>query len=105
MERIELLSLIASITSIVLSVVAIVFSILFYFLSKDDSKEIREKSQKIEMQTEVLNVLFDRMLNTSFDMIRENSKAMQTYLLNSVGQTKASQNDSSSDSEDDYETA
>lgn len=105
MERIELLSLIASITSIVLSVVAIVFSILFYFLSKDDSKEIREKSQKIEMQTEVLNVLFDRMLNTSFDMIRENSKAMQTYLLNSVGQTKASQNDSSSDSQDSSETA
>lgn len=100
MANIELISLIASITSIVLSIVAIVFSFLFYFLGKDDSKEIRDKSQKIEMQTGLLNVLIDKMLNTSFDMIRENSKVMQTYILNSVGQTKNTQNDSSSDSQD-----
>lgn len=101
MGTVELIELIASIASIVLSIVAIVISVLFYILGKEDSKEIREKAQKIETQTGILNILFERMFSTSFDMIRENSRVMQTYLLNSVGQTNDTQNESSSvDSQD-----
>lgn len=76
---------IASIASLVLSIIAIALSILFYILSNKSNKEISETAQKIDEQTNVLNKLFNTMLNTSFEMIKENNSAMQKYIFSSVG--------------------
>lgn len=83
----DVTAFIVGVASVVLSIVAIVFTILFYVLGRNESKEISQKSQDIATQTNILKSLIDTMLQTSLEMIRDNSKAMQQYLLSTVGQT------------------
>lgn len=91
----ELLSFIAAIVSLVLAIVAIAFSVLFYILGRKDSMTIQERAKEISSHTEVLKSLFDVMMKTSFDMIKENSSVMHKYMLATVGRTKESLNESS----------
>ena len=93
----ELLSFIAAIVSLVLAIVAIAFSVLFYILGRKDSMIIQERAKEISSHTEVLKSLFDVMMKTSFDMIKENSTVMHKYMLATVGRTKESLNESSKD--------
>lgn len=83
----DLLSFIAAIVSLILAVVAIAFSVLFYVLGKEDSKIVQERAKDIASQTEVLKSLFDTMMKTSFDMIKENSTVMHNYMMATVGKT------------------
>lgn len=83
----DVISLISSISSLILSIVAIVISILFYILGKNDSTEISHIAKEIESHTNTLKTLQETMLKTSFEMIRDNSKVMQDYVMASVGKT------------------
>lgn len=83
----DVIALISSISSLILSIVAIVISILFYILGKNDSTEICSRAKEIESHTNTLKTLQETMLKTSFEMIRDNSKAMQDYVMASVGKT------------------
>lgn len=83
----DLWSFIAAIVSLVLAVVAIVISVLFYVLGRDDSKAVQERAKDIATQTDVLKSLFDTMMKTSFEMIKENSTVMHNYMMATVGKT------------------
>lgn len=83
----DLWSFIAAIVSLVLAIVAIVISVLFYVLGRDDSKMVQERAKDIASQTEVLKSLFDTMMKTSFEMIKENSTVMHKYMMATVGKT------------------
>ncbi len=96
LNMMQWISLIASIASLVLAVIAIALSIVFYVLSNKSNKEISETAKTINEQTDVLNKLFNTMLNTSFDMIRENNAAMQNYIFSSVGKN----NDNTEDTDE-----
>lgn len=85
----NIVSFISAIVSVVLSIVAIIFTVLFYFLSKKENEIIAVKAQSIETQTGLLKVLFDKMLNTSINMIKDNSDRIHEMLMKSVGQTSS----------------
>jgi len=85
---IDVWSFIAAIVSLVLAVVAIIISILFYVLGRNDSKIVQEQAMNIASQTSMLKSLFDTMMKTSFEMIRENSTVMHNYMMATVGKTK-----------------
>ena len=65
----------------------IIISVLFYVLGRDDSKMVQERAKDIASQTEVLKSLFDTMMKTSFEMIKENSTVMHNYMMATVGKT------------------
>jgi hypothetical protein len=95
----DLWSFIAAIVSLVLAIVAIVISVLFYVLGRDESKIVQERAKDIASQTEVLKSLFDTMMKTSFEMIKENSTVMHNYMMATVGKTnETSKNSQESDS-------
>ena len=99
----DLWSFIAAIVSLVLAIVAIVISVLFYVLGRDDSKMVQERAKDIASQTEVLKSLYDTMMKTSFEMIKENSTVMHNYMMATVGktdETSKSSREASSSSEE-----
>lgn len=85
----DIVSFIVGIASIVLAVVSLILSILFYKWGKDASEESSRLSTNIEAHTKYLKDLFDQMLRTTFEMIREHNQAMDRRFLNVPGETEA----------------
>lgn len=81
---------ILSIVSIVLSLLAIIFSIVFYVLSKKATDRVERSATNVDKQVGIMSDLFDKMYQTSFDMIRKNSEFMQSTLYRSIGKTEIS---------------
>lgn len=84
----DVVSFIVGIASIVLAIVSLVLSIIFYKWSKDASEESSRLSKNIEAHTNYLKDLFDQMLKTTFDMIRDHNRAMDRRFLDIPGETE-----------------
>lgn len=84
----DIVSFIVGIVSIVLAIVSLVLSILFYKWGAKASKESSRLSTNIEAHTKYLKDLFDQMLKTTFEMIREHNQAMDRRFLNLPGETE-----------------
>jgi len=71
----EIISLIASITSVILAVGAIWLSITFYRMSSAASKATEEAAKGISASVERLEKLFDKLYSDTFSMMRDTVSA------------------------------
>lgn len=85
----DLVSFIVGLVSIVLAIVSLVLSILFYRWGKEASKLSSQLTTEIEAHTKYLKDLFDQMLKTTFEMIRDHNQAMDRRFLDAPGETEA----------------
>ncbi len=67
----EIISLTASLASLILAIVAIWLSITFYKFSNDLSKETRESADTIKSSVDRLEKLFDKLYTDTFSMMKE----------------------------------
>ena len=81
----DVVSFIVGIASIVLAIVSLVLSILFYKWGKEASNLSSQLTTNIEAHTKYLKDLFDKMLNTTFEMIRDHNQAMDRKFLDVPG--------------------
>lgn len=84
----DVVSFIVGIVSIVLAIVSLGLSILFYKWGAKASMESSQLSTQIEAHTKYLKDLFDQMLKTTFEMIREHNQAMDRRFLDLPGETE-----------------
>lgn len=84
----DVVSFIVGVASIVLAIVSLVLSILFYKWGKEASKQSSQLTTNIEAHTKYQKDLFDQMLKTTFDMIRDHNQAMDRRFLDAPGNTK-----------------
>ena len=84
----DVVSFIVGIASIVLAIVSLVLSILFYKWGKEASNLSSQLTTNIEAHTKYLKDLFDKMLKTTFEMIRDHNHAMDRKFLDTTGRTE-----------------
>ena len=89
----DVVSFIVGIASIVLAIVSLVLSILFYKWGKEASNLSSQLTTNIEAHTKYLKDLFDKMLNTTFEMIRDHNQAMDRKFLDVPGKTEEKRQD------------
>lgn len=89
----DVVSFIVGIASIVLAIVSLVLSILFYKWGKEASSVSSQLTTNIEAHTKYLKDLFDKMLNTTFEMIRDHNQAMDRKFLDVPGKTEEKSQD------------
>ena len=80
MDAAQLTSLIASIASLILSVVAIFLSITFYKWSSELSESSREAAKSIASGVEKLEILFNKLYEGTFSMMRDTVSDMRRQL-------------------------
>ncbi len=80
MSTLDLINLIAALSSIILAILALVLSIVFYKWSDKSNKEIVTVAQAIDSNTKKIENLFDRLYNDTFGMMKSNVEAMQKQL-------------------------
>ena len=85
----DVVSFIVGIVSIVLAIVSLVLSVLFYKWGKEASSLSSQLTTEIEAHTKYLKDLFDQMLKTTFEMIRDHNQAMDRRFLDAPGKTDA----------------
>lgn len=76
----ELLSLLASIASLILAVVAIWLSIVFFKLSSKLSESATEAAKGIGSSVERLEKLFDKLYSDTFSMMRDTVSDMRKHI-------------------------
>jgi hypothetical protein len=80
MSTAEIISLIASIASVILAVVAIWLSIVFYQLSSQLSESTKEAAKGIGSSVERLEKLFDKLYSDTFSMMRDTVTDMRKHM-------------------------
>lgn len=81
MSMMNWISLIVGVISMVLAVVSIVFSAIFYKWSKEENKDTAQLTTTINEKVLCLEKLFDKMFDSTYDMVKENNRAMQKQLF------------------------
>ncbi len=77
----EIVGFVVGIVSAVLAIVSIVFSALFFWWSKKESDNLSRLTSKIEEKVSCLEKLFDKMYDSTYQLVRENNQAMQKHLF------------------------
>lgn len=77
----NLIGFILGIVSVVLAVVSIVFSAIFFWWGKKQNEVTSILTTKIEEKVICLEKLFDKMYDSTYQLVRENNQAMQRELF------------------------
>ena len=72
---------ILAIVSVVLAVVSIVFSAIFFWWGKKQNDSASQLTLKIEEKVACLEKLFNKMYDSTYQIVRENNQAMQRQLF------------------------
>jgi len=80
---VELTGFILSIVSTVLAIVSIVFSAIFFWWGKKENDAAAQLTIKIEEKVACLERLFNKMYDSTYQIVRENNQAMQRHLFQS----------------------
>ncbi len=72
---------VVGIVSAVLAIVSIVFSALFFWWSKKENDLTTQLTTKIDEKVACLEKLFDKMYDSTYQIVRENNRAMQRHLF------------------------
>lgn len=80
-SAIEITGFILAIVSVVLAVFSIVFSAIFYRWGKKENESATHVMLKIEEKVACLEKLFDKMYDSTYQIVRENNRAMQHQLF------------------------
>ena len=81
MNTVEIFGFILAIVSVVLAVVSIVFSAIFFAWGKKQNDSAAHLTTKIEEKVACLEKLFDKMYDSTYQIVRENNQAMQRHLF------------------------
>lgn len=73
----DVISFIASLSSIILAILAIVLSIVFYKWSDKSVKEINKVSSDIDNNTKKIENLFDKLYSDTFSLMKSNVEVLQ----------------------------
>lgn len=76
-----MVSFIVGIVSVVLAVVSLIFSTVFYKWGKKQNDLTSHLTIKIEEKVLCLEKLFDKMYDSTYQIVRENNLAMQRHLF------------------------
>lgn len=87
-----IIGFIVGIVSAVLSVVSIVFSALFFWWSKKENDKTSLLTVKIEEKVLCLEKLFDKMYDSTYNLVLENNQAMQRHLFPGSFESKTIEN-------------
>ncbi len=79
-DNLQLVSLIASIVSLVVGIGAIWLSIVFYRMTDKTSLEIKQSSDRISNSVEKLEKLFDKLYTDTFTMMKDTVTDMRKHL-------------------------
>lgn len=84
-SAIEIVGLIASITSLVLAVGAIWLSIVFFKMSNEASKATTEAAKGIDASVKRLENLFDKLYSDTFSMMKDTVSDMRKHIWSGDG--------------------
>lgn len=76
----DVISLIASITSVILAIGAIWLSVVFYRMSNEASKATTEAAKGIAVSVERLEKLFDKLYSDTFSMMKDTVSDMRKHI-------------------------
>lgn len=77
----DIAGFILAIISAVLAIVSIVFSALFFWWGKKQNDSASNLTAKIDEKVACLEKLFDKMYDSTYQIVRENNQAMQRHLF------------------------
>ncbi len=77
----DITGFILAIVSVVLAVVSIVFSAIFFWWGKNQNDSASQLAVRIEEKVACLEKLFDKMYDSTYQIVRENNQAMQRHLF------------------------
>lgn len=82
MTAIDLISLVASIASLILAVGAIWLSIVFYKMSSQASHETKDAAKGIDASVQRLEKLFDKLYSDTFSIMKDTVSDMRKHIWN-----------------------
>ena len=85
LSGIEMVGLIASITSLVLAIGAIWLSIVFFKMSNEASKSTTEAAKGIDASVKRLENLFDKLYSDTFSMMKDTVSDMRKHIWSGDG--------------------
>ena len=91
-DAMTFIGFIVGIVSAVLAVVSIVFSALFFWWSKKENDATSLLTAKIEKKVVCLEKLFDKMYDSTYNIVLENNQAMQRHLFPGSFESKTIEN-------------
>lgn len=77
----EIAGFILAIASAFLAIVSIVFSAIFFWWGKKQNDSASHLTIKIDEKVACLEKLFDKMYDSTYQIVRENNQAMQRHLF------------------------
>ncbi len=77
----DITGFILALISVVLAVVSIVFSAIFFWWGKKQNDSASQLVVRIEEKVACLEKLFDKMYDSTYQIVRENNQAMQRQLF------------------------
>lgn len=92
LDAMTIISFIVGIVSAVLAVVSIIFSALFFWWSKKENDNTSLLTVKIEEKVGCLEKLFDKMYDSTYNIVLENNQAMQRHLFPGSFESKIIEN-------------
>lgn len=81
LDTMTIVGFIVGIISTILAIVSIVFSALFFWWSKKENDLTATLTVKIEEKVTCLEKLFDKMYDSTYNIVLENNQAMQRHLF------------------------
>ncbi len=81
MEVIDWISIITGVASIVLAVVSLFISFKFYKWNATSNEQMKTTELKIAEKTDYLGKLFDKMFDSTFNLVKSQNEAMQRKLF------------------------
>ena len=77
----EITGFILAVVSAILAIVSIVFSAIFFWWGKKQNDSASQLTVKIDEKVACLEKLFDKMYDSTYQIVRENNQAMQRKLF------------------------
>lgn len=89
---IDITGFVLAIVSVVLAIVSIVFSAIFFWWGKKQNDSASNLTVKIDEKVACLEKLFDKMYDSTYQIVRENNQAMQRHLFPGSFETQTLEN-------------
>ena len=77
----DIVGFVLAIVSTILAIVSIVFSAIFFWWGKKQNDSAAYLTVKIDEKVACLEKLFDKMYDSTYQIVRENNQAMQRHLF------------------------
>lgn len=91
-NSIDIIGFILAIVSVVLAIISIVFSAIFFWWGKKQNDSATLLTAKIDEKVRYLEKLFDKMYDSTYQIVRENNYAMQRHIFSGSFESQTLEN-------------